>query len=206
AEAPVEAPPVGGAWLESETGEVCPACGGKLSGYSLGWLRFTGCPACKGMWLRPDELRRLKNKADEGELQWLNADIDQLERANAVETARVCPQCPAQKLVAAIFGDSKVVVDFCPNCRGLWLDRSVFDRMTEYLEEKRRHAHPGDAAEQMRRDWSGLWHGGPEPRAAELENLAADLHALVHLTLFEHPKLVNLCLDASRFAASAGFR
>jgi Zn-finger nucleic acid-binding protein len=33
-------------------------------------MKFEGCPKCHGMWLVKDELRKLKNKALEGQLHW----------------------------------------------------------------------------------------------------------------------------------------
>jgi Zn-finger nucleic acid-binding protein len=51
-------------------------------------MRFEGCPACRGIWLFKDELRRLKNKVEHGSMRWLNDEINNLEQTSAVETKR----------------------------------------------------------------------------------------------------------------------
>ena len=32
-----------------------------------------------------------------------------------------------------MFGHSGVVIDWCPDCQGIWLDRSEYDLICEYL-------------------------------------------------------------------------
>lgn len=39
-----------------------------------------------------------------------------------------CPKCPTQLLIADKHG---VEIDYCPNCRGIWLDRGELDKIIE---------------------------------------------------------------------------
>jgi uncharacterized protein len=40
-----------------------------------------------------------------------------------------CPQCPESTLVMS--ERQGVEIDYCPNCRGVWLDRGELDKLTE---------------------------------------------------------------------------
>jgi uncharacterized protein len=40
-----------------------------------------------------------------------------------------CPQCPETILVMT--ERQGVEIDYCPNCRGVWLDRGELDKLTE---------------------------------------------------------------------------
>lgn len=39
-----------------------------------------------------------------------------------------CPKCPSQLLISDKHG---VEIDYCPNCRGIWLDRGELDKIIE---------------------------------------------------------------------------
>ena len=40
-----------------------------------------------------------------------------------------CPHCPASTLV--ISERSGIEIDYCPQCRGVWLDRGELDKLIE---------------------------------------------------------------------------
>jgi uncharacterized protein len=40
-----------------------------------------------------------------------------------------CPSCPDQTLVMS--DRQGVEIDYCPNCRGVWLDRGELDKLLE---------------------------------------------------------------------------
>ena len=41
----------------------------------------------------------------------------------------LCPHCPASTLV--ISERSGIEIDYCPQCRGVWLDRGELDKLIE---------------------------------------------------------------------------
>ena len=46
----------------------------------------------------------------------------------------ICPVCKDKELVMA---DRKgVEIDYCPSCRGIWLDRGELDKLIERSEEE----------------------------------------------------------------------
>ena len=56
----VEVPPIKGAELKTETGNLCPACGEVLGIYKVFGIEIEACSKCKGIFLDKDELRTLK--------------------------------------------------------------------------------------------------------------------------------------------------
>lgn len=187
----LEAMPIPEARRVGETQHACPACGTPLSAYEAVHLRFEGCHACKGVWLPPGELVELKNKLSEGNVRWLNDEIYDLDRAAAIATARVCP-VDGSKLMAVVFGASKLVLDHCPRCHGLWLDRGEFGEITHYLEQELGSMHGSEVRDKLWEEIGRLRHGGPEPRGRQLADIKATLPALIYAAFLDHPRLLSL--------------
>jgi uncharacterized protein len=188
----VDVPPIKGAKLERTTSDICPACGKSLNEYAIFSMKFEGCPACKGIWLFNDELRKLKNKANDGSLRWLNDEVENVEKASARVTNRRCPKCKDTKLVSVLFGKSSILIDWCPQCHGMWLDRDEFSSVTDYLKNELAKMQPKDIEEKLREEIKHLWTGGPESRFEELRDVSATISALTTAEIFEHPALLKL--------------
>ena len=195
----VQVLPIKGAKLEGTTSDPCPGCGKPLDEYAVFSMRFEGCPACKGIWLFKDELRRLKNKVEHGSMRWLNDEINNIEKTSAVATQRACPKCKSVKMVSAIFGNSSLVIDWCPQCHGMWLDQDEFDSVTEYLKDELYNMHSKEMEKKALDEVKLLWSGGAESRYEELLDVRATISALINATIFEHPTLARLCMNVPRF-------
>lgn len=190
----VASPPIHGADLVGVTTHPCPVGDGTLSTYRVFHMDFEGCPRCKGVWLAHDELRKLKNKEDEGSLRWLNDEIEAIDKTTIVAGKRSCPHCAPAKMVSVIFGRSSVMVDWCPSCRGIWLDRGEFEAITDYLKAEL-DAMPAKAiGAHLAEDLGRVVKGGPESRLAELRDAKAAWSALLNAKIFEDPKLFNLLM------------
>ena len=123
---------------------------------------------------RQDELRKLKNTVNDGQLHWLNREVDNIEKTSAIMSSRPCPKCSSSKLRSVIFGHSGGVIDWCPTCHGIWLDRSEFDSIVEYLRDEATEATPREIAHEIGEDLKKAVTGeGPESRLAELGDAAA---------------------------------
>jgi uncharacterized protein len=80
-----------------------------------------------------------------------------------------CPNCPDVRL--AISARQGVELDYCPQCRGVWLDRGELDKLLELEAQSqigvaRRHDHSYEGergAPRSSHDY-GQRHGGPERR------------------------------------------
>jgi Zn-finger nucleic acid-binding protein len=194
----VEVMPIKGAKLDKNTADECPACKNKLNQYTIFGMNFEGCPKCKGIWLIKDELRRLKNKVEDGSLRWLNAEIENIDNTHVVATKRPCVNCKNVKMVSVIFGKSSILIDWCPKCHGMWLDRGEFEAITNYLRHELLGMHPKEIEKQAAADVRRVWSGGPETRFEELLDARAAVSALINATIFEHPALFNLCSGIAR--------
>jgi Zn-finger nucleic acid-binding protein len=200
----VEVEPISGAKHLESTDEDCPACGAKLDLYSILSMKFEGCPKCHGMWLTKDELRKLKNKVGIGQLHWLNSEVDNLEKTAVVPGKRLCPKKDGGKLVSVIFGKSSVVLDWCPKCHGIWLDRGEFDKVIEYLTTELGNAGLKDVEKEIAEDVKNLWKGGPEGRLAEIGDIAAAVTTLINFAIFDHPALTKVILTAEGAGHNTG--
>jgi Zn-finger nucleic acid-binding protein len=191
-------PPIKGAKIEKVTTDQCPGCGKPLDEYTVFSMRFEGCPACKGIWLFKDELRRLKNKVEHGSMRWLNDEINSIEKTSAVATQRACPKCKNVKLVCTLFGRSSIVIDWCPQCNGMWLDQDEFDSVTDYLKDELHSMHSKEIEKKALDEVKLVWSGGPESRYEELLDVRATISALINTTIFEHPTIAMLCMQSPR--------
>jgi len=197
--------PLPGAEHKGQSHEACPADGSVLDLYSLAHIEFEGCPKCHGMWLDKDELRKLKNKVNDGQLHWLNRQVDNVDTVSAVASSRPCPKCPSTKLRSIIFGHSGVVIDTCPNCHGVWLDRGEFDAIVHFLRDVATNATTKDISHELRDDLRKAVSGeGTEGRLAELGDAAAAVEALANTVIFDHPSLFNFLTRASGAGRSIG--
>jgi Zn-finger nucleic acid-binding protein len=197
----VEVPPIKGADQGESTPDNCPACGTNLNLYSIFSMKFEGCPKCKGIWLIKDELRELKNKVQDGSLRWLNDEIENVEKTSVVATNRPCVKCKTTGMVSVIFGKSSILVDWCPQCHGMWFDRGEFEAITDYLRHELMSMRPEEIEKQAAADVRRVWSGGPESRFDELLDAKAAVSALISATIFEHPVLFNLCKGIPRLVA-----
>ena len=200
----VEVEPISGAKHLRKTDEDCPRCDAKLDLYSLLEIEFEGCPKCHGLWLDRDELRKLKNKVGIGELHWLNGEVDNIGQAAAVASKRVCPRNDNGNLLSVVFGKSSVVLDWCPKCQGIWLDRGEYDKIVDYLRSEAGQSTIKDVEKEIREDVKRLFKSGSESPVAELSDIAAAVTALINFTIFEHPTVFKLATDASAAGRSIG--
>ena len=157
------------------------------------------------MWLDKDELRKLKNKVNDGQLHWLNWEVNDIEKTNMIWSSRVCPRCPSSKLRSVIFGQSGVVIDWCPDCQGVWLDLNEYDSICNYLCSEAATATRKQIAQELAHDLKKIVTGeDPESRQAELGGIAAALEAFANAYIFDHPALFSLVTGAAQSGRSVG--
>lgn len=199
----VDVPPIKGAERESATGYACPACGASLDLYTVVGVKVEACSKCKGIFLDRDELRTLKDKTSKGSwqsLRWMDDEVEAVGNTSAMPARRTCPKCAGSKMVCAAFGDSKVIIDWCPKCHGVWLDRDEFQEIMQYLRDKLNRISStemrGKVLEEVKEIWSG-----PEGTMSEILDARAAISALLNITIFEHPWLYRF-LTAFSVAAT----
>jgi uncharacterized protein len=99
------------------------------------------CPTCEGVWLDPGELQTLQENSDIP-----SADLDDVDViADAYEMARqnarpgiACPRC-AQALEAAEYAYcSRILIDRCTKCGGIWLDAGELEALQKFFKRETR--------------------------------------------------------------------
>ncbi len=151
------------------------------------------CPECLGVWFDYDELRLAKDAKDE-QLHWLDFDVWRDKGKFAVSPSR--RQCPVCRVLFVEVGydGSNVKIDFCKNCRGMWLDRGEFKQIMVYLKRKSDyeilHHYSKNAAKQL---WEVFT--GPTTFREELEDFLMVLKLLNYKFVVQHPVLNALIED-----------
>src|SRR3989344_7993998 len=103
----------------------CPRCKKLLDKTIFHNVEADYCPICLGIFFDEDELRLAKDARDK-DLKWLDVDLWQDEtKFKIVPGIRICPCCRIP-VYEVYYGSSKIVVDVCNLCRGIWLDRGEF--------------------------------------------------------------------------------
>ena len=103
----------------------CPRCETSLNIETIKEINFSvevdKCPSCKGIWFDESELQKLENITELTvfEIRRIPSEYRQLD-------ALYCPKCEnggkALMKKATHPKDHKVIIDYCKNCNGIWLD------------------------------------------------------------------------------------
>ena len=52
-----------------------------------------------------------------------------------------------------------MVLDWCPKCHGMWLDRGEYDKIIDYLRDEAGNATVKDVEKEIAEDVRKLWKG-----------------------------------------------
>lgn len=131
----------------------CPRCQAQLRTVLYLGVEMETCPVCEGEWLDADELREIVRQVERGfspeEMRELEEARQRVFRlSSSAPSQLVCPKCryPNRKLRPFRYaGTSQLVLDKCPGCGGIWLDkdeletvRALVDEWNGYLYEAQR--------------------------------------------------------------------
>ncbi|MDX9999874.1 MAG: zf-TFIIB domain-containing protein [Polyangia bacterium] len=97
------------------------------------------CSVCQGRWLDRGELERIQETV---ERDYRKALDERPELSNlAYDVSREmseerlhCPACGEEMARMEYARVSQVVVDVCPECRGVWLDKGELERLEMFFE------------------------------------------------------------------------
>ena len=203
-----EAPPVKGSLKVEKTDMDCPVCKPevKMNLYELHSVKYEGCPKCKGMFLDKGELRKLKDESEQKSwmrLDWIDDELEEIENSLRIDTNRFCPKCKEVKMVGGYYGKSNVQIEWCPGCKGVWLDRKEFRDITDYLKEKLSGMTSKEMKDKLLKEIKEVWNG-PEPTLEELKDARSALSAFISISVFEHPTLYKVLKGFSDTAHNMG--
>ncbi len=110
----------------------CLYCKIELKKKMINKIEIDECEKCKGIWFEDDELRKAKDSTDE-DLNWMDFEIWKHEDQFKPKSRNLpCPKCN-KVLVAINYSDTDVEIDYCPTCKGTWLDKGEFKKIIDAL-------------------------------------------------------------------------
>ena len=152
-------------------------------------IEIDECETCKGMWFEDDELREAKDSTDE-DLNWMDFEIWKHEDLFKTKSRNLpCPQCN-KVLVTINYSDTDVEIDYCPACKGTWLDKGEFTKIIEALtNELLTKSFPKyivDSIEEAKEIVTG-----PESFLSEWKDFSTVLRMMQYRLFVEKPKLLD---------------
>jgi len=112
----------------------CPNCKAELTAFKLDGVQVHVCDACRGFWLTRDELQKIKNKIPDD--AWFDLDIwDDKEKMAAKKSDNICPVCNIS-LYSLDWDNSRVVIELCKQCNGVWVGREDFNKIVSYIDQE----------------------------------------------------------------------
>jgi len=113
----------------------CPKCSDQMEIQMIEDVEIDLCKKCSGIWFDQDELRKAKDQT-EPDLNWMDFEIWKNEnKFQFSQKPLVCPKCDLD-MVQIDYGKTGVEVDYCPKCRGVWLDEGEFKKIIENLNSE----------------------------------------------------------------------
>jgi len=108
----------------------CPNCDAELAKTKRSGVEMEMCPACKGMWLTPQELTQMEDEV---------FDFGDNEKGTLAfeptDDSRKCPQC-SQPMKSFQYRLYDLNMDFCGNGHGYWLEADEDKRVLELMKQE----------------------------------------------------------------------
>lgn len=132
----------------------CPRCTATMETTRYEGVEVETCPVCEGEWLDAEELRqiidRVERRFDPEEVQAMELSRKQTFRIQDHGPDRLsCPKCPGGRLHPFNYAStSGVILDKCPRCGGIWLDRGeleVIQALVDHWNRELSRGSPGGA-------------------------------------------------------------
>jgi len=115
---------------------ICPNDHLELHRSKLKGVSIDECRKCHGIWFDKDELKTVKDRTD-GDIRWINFEIFQ-EQDNKFGKGETSKKCPNDKTIMNVlqYSGSKIVIEKCPMCQGVWLDKNELTKIIKSLEKR----------------------------------------------------------------------
>ena len=166
---------------------LCPICKKSLEKAIFHKVEVDFCPICLGVFFEKDELRQAKDAKDK-ELNWLDIDLWKApEKFKISLSQKSCPFCQVP-LYEVNYGDSKISLNVCNLCQGIWLDRGVFKKIIGYLKEKAKYEILENYLKNLTEEFREIF-SGPETLKEEVLDFLTVLKLLNYKFVVRHPNI-----------------
>lgn len=112
----------------------CPRCDKPMTTGRYAGQRCSLCESCGGVHLKQKCLTRVLEKLvpDIADKVDINVEIAAVKDEGSIEK---CPNCKGSTEYYGYMGSQKVMIDYCPTCKALWIDPLEFGVMAQmYLK------------------------------------------------------------------------
>ena len=176
----------------------CPGGDGRLKAVHIASLRLHRCPDCGGTWYDKDQLSVLKDRESAGDYRWIDVDLwRERERFRAGrQEGLVCPN-DRQRMTTVRYGTSRVRVDICARCEGIWLDQSEYEKILRYLEKRVNTETLREYLHDVRDEFIEIFTGR-ESIPSEIADFLKVLHLLELRFIVQHKNIGAALQAASR--------
>ena len=127
---------------------ICPQDESRLFPYSYeGAATVDICRRCRGVWLDKGELEAIEETVERDYAEELAAIPDMVGSAfhaafEKESAALTCPRCRVEMERKEYAYCSQVLIDACPRCGGVWLDKGELEALEIFYERSRKKAGP----------------------------------------------------------------
>ena len=167
----------------------CPCCNTELKKTTIRDTEVDECPDCRGIWFEEDELRRAKDSAA-SDLNWMDFEIwKHKDKVKPRAKDSACPSC-GKALVTIGYGDTGVDIDYCPLCKGIWLDKGEFKSIIEALTEELLTKPFSDYIKDSIKEAKEIIIG-PESFVSEWKDFMTVCRLMQHRLFVENPTLLK---------------
>ena len=163
----------------------CPKCKNKLHTKTIKGIVVDECTNCEGIWFDNDELRQVKDETD-SDLNWMDFEIWKHEDKFKVKSKRYdCPNC-GNLMDVLDYDNTKVEIDYCANCKGIWLDKNELQKLIDALEDEILTKSMGDYVKLTIEEAKEILTG-PESFLSEWKDFTTILRFLQYRILANNP-------------------
>ena len=171
----------------------CPSCNYTLEAREKDGLHFEHCPNCSGVWFEGGELNQAIEQALP-DANWLDFDLwKDVEAMSLQWCERKCPVCG--KAMARIkYGETAVIVDFCVDRHGIFLDKGEFEKILAALEKEIVEKSLPEYLRAAVREGVEVIVGDEGP-ASEWKDFSTVMRLLQYRLMAENPRLAEALVD-----------
>ena len=161
-----------------------------------GSVEFDTCLSCGAIWFDEGELRKVKDEVDPN-LNWMDFEIwRHHDKFHAHSVEKLCPNC-GMNLAAIDYADTNVVIDFCPACYGVWLDKGEFESIINALHEEIETMTVSDYWIESLEEARDIFKGD-EGFVSDWKDFLTVMRLMEYRILSDRPKIAKLIDDFQR--------
>ncbi len=116
----------------------CPRCKRELVHSDIENHQIETCMSCHGMWLDRNQLNSFFPDTI-GDIELCSIDENLHKDEYSIIECRKCKDIKMKKI--NLLDYSEIILDYCPQCRGFWLDKDELGKIKMYIKKIEEGSH-----------------------------------------------------------------